>query len=276
MDEMWNQALTRENITDFYYSTVTMVYPSVFDITKETTRAENAIVKSYLDIYSKRDSVAAEDVIYVFGDILLKNAQDIVEMYPLPDNLNFAPRLLDEYTRNSMLEKIIAKIDSTGFKVAEFISSDNHNQTSSSSIRKYMDVFPITPLLIVEIILVSLIIWLISWAAIKVPYTNDKLIDEQAVFESASLQEKYVTAMGFYPLNPNIGKSYINNARINAANAQAGTETDITSQSTESVADQTEQTADTAASSSESVEGETSASSAEGDTVGSEPSATRG
>ena len=48
-----------------------MVYPSVFDIIKETTRAENAIVKSYQDIYAKRESVAGEDVIFVFGDILL-------------------------------------------------------------------------------------------------------------------------------------------------------------------------------------------------------------
>ena len=209
MDEMWNQVLTRENITDFYYSTVSMVYPSVFDITKETTRAENAIIKSYLDIYSKRESVEGADVIYVFGDILLKNAQDIVETYPLPDNLNFAPRMLDEYTRNSMLEKILARIDSKGFKVAEFISSDSHKQASSSPIRKYMDVFPITPLLIFEIVIVSLIIWLVSWAAINVPYSNKKLIDEQSVFEVSSLQEKYVTAMGYYPLNADPNKSYI-------------------------------------------------------------------
>ena len=78
----------------------------------------------YQEIYSKRESVAGEDVIYVFGDILLKNAQDIVEQFPLPGNITFAPRLLDEYTRNSMLEKILARIDSKSFKMAEFISSD--------------------------------------------------------------------------------------------------------------------------------------------------------
>ena len=227
MAEMWNQVLTRENIADFYNSTVTMVYPSVYDITKETTRAENAIVKSYQDIYSKRESVAAEDVIYVFGDILLKNAKDIVEMYPLPENLNFAPRLLDEYTRNSMLEKIIARIDSKSFKVAEFISSDSHKQTSSSSLRKYMDVFPITPLLVVEILLVSLIIWFVCLAATKLPFSSGNLINEQAIFEQASLQEKYVSAMGYYPLNADINKSYINSASIASI-------TDASSQSVES------------------------------------------
>ena len=235
MAEMCNQVLTRENITDFYYSTVSMVYPSVFEITKETTRAENAIIKSYQDIYSKRESVEGEDVIYVFGDILLKNANDIVEMYPLPDNLNFAPRMLDEYTRNSMLEKILAKIDSKGFKVAEFISSDNHKQASSSPIRKYMDVFPITPLLIFEVLIVSLIIWLVSWAAINVPYSNKKLIDEQSVFEVSSLQEKYMTAMGYYPLNADPNKSYI------AASTQATATTD------EQVVPTTESTTDTTA-----------------------------
>ena len=51
-DELWNQKLTRENIRDFYMSTVVMVYSSCYGITKEATRCENAIVKSYLDIYS--------------------------------------------------------------------------------------------------------------------------------------------------------------------------------------------------------------------------------
>lgn len=229
MAEMWNQVLTRENIADFYNSTVTMVYPSVYDITKETTRAENAIVKSYQDIYSKRESVAGEDVIYVFGDILLKNAKDIVEMYPLPENLNFAPRLLDEYTRNSMLEKIITRIDSKSFKVAEFISSDSHKQSSPSSLRKYMDVFPITPLLIVEILFVSLIIWFVCLAATKIPFSSDKLINEQAIFEQASLQEKYVSAMGYYPLNADINKSFVNKDSV------AASVTDNTAETSESV-----------------------------------------
>ena len=49
-DELWNQKLTRENIRDFYMSTVVMVYSSCYGITKEATRCENAIVKSYLDV----------------------------------------------------------------------------------------------------------------------------------------------------------------------------------------------------------------------------------
>jgi len=261
MDEMWNQAITRENIEDFYNSTVTMVYPSVFDITKETTRAENAIIKSYQDIYFKRESVAGEDVIYVFGDILLKNANDIVEMYPLPDNLNFAPRLLDEYTRNSMLEKILSKIDSKGFKVAEFISSDTHSHSSSSSIRKYMDVFPITPLLIFEIIIVSIIIMLVSWAAIKLPYSNEKLINENSFYETGSLQEKYMTAMGFYPLNADISKSFYNNEKISTIDDQQpvdSTGESVPSQTEESAADTTDLMPSTA------------------ETTSAEPSATRG
>ena len=275
MDELWNKVLTRDNITDFYYSTVSMVYPSVFDITKETTRAENAIVKSYQDIYAKRESVAGEDVIYVFGDILLKNAKDIVEMYPLPDNLDFAPRLLDEYTRNSMLEKIITKIDSRGFKVAEFISSDSHKQNSSSSLRKYMEVFPVTPLLIFEILIVSIVIWLVSLAVIKVPYSNDKLINEQAVFETDSLQERYMNAMGYYPLNYDINKSFVNNSKSSAPSDQLVDPTGISGQESSSSDVTTASTVEPGE--SEPGEGEGLVPSTQGTSESSsEPSATRG
>ena len=284
MDELWNKELTRENITDFYYETVTMVYPSVFDITKETTRAENAIVKSYQDIYAKRESVAGEDVIYVFGDILLKNAKDMVEMYPLPDNLNFAPRLLDEYTRNSMLEKILTKIDSRGFKVAEFISSDSHKQSASPSIRKYMEVFPITPLLIVEVIIVSIIIWLVSLAAIKLPYKNDKIVNEQAVFETNSLQERYMNAMGYYPLNADVSKSFVNADKLARAAAQNSTDpTDVSGVTSATVPSGatgetltpggTDNTTEPAEPGEGSEPGETAEP---GESEGSEPSATRG
>ena len=95
-DELWNQKLTRENIRDFYMSTVVMVYSSCFSITKEATRCENAIIKSYLDIYSKRNNVAGDRVIYEFGDILLANAKNIVAQYPLPQDMTFEDRLLDD------------------------------------------------------------------------------------------------------------------------------------------------------------------------------------
>ena len=123
-EELWNEKLTRENLKDFYMATVDMVYSSVFGITKEPTRCERAIVKSYLDIYAKRANVPGERVIYDFGDLLLENAKNIVADYPLPENLSFVERKLDEYTRNSMIEKVLTKIDSKGYRMAEFISTD--------------------------------------------------------------------------------------------------------------------------------------------------------
>ncbi len=198
--EMWNSKLTRENFSDFYYSTVEMVYPSVFGICKETTRSESAIIKSYLDIYQQRSTLKAEEVIYVFGDILLKNAQETAENHPLPPNVNFAPRSLDEYTRNFMLEKILVKIDSAGYKVAEFISSDNKKSKSTKSFQRIMNLFPITPLLIIQLILLAVIIWFVSSMAISLPYRNDELVSEQAVFEGVELENKFVTMLPYYPL----------------------------------------------------------------------------
>ncbi|HAW16295.1 MAG TPA: hypothetical protein DCW41_06310 [Clostridiales bacterium] len=205
--DLWNEKITRENFTDFYQSTVEMVYSSVYGITKETTRAEQAIIKSYLDTYQQRNVIKGEDVLYTFGDILLKNANDIVEKYPLPENVNFATRTLDEYTRNFMLEKIIAKIDSAGYKVAEFISSDSKRGKSAKSWQKISDLFPITPLLIIQLVLLTLVIWAVSTAAITLPYRDEPLVDEEKIFEEAPLQEKYVTVIPYYPLGvkyPNV------------------------------------------------------------------------
>jgi len=201
MDDLWNEKLTRENFEQFYYSTVEMAYPSTYGICKETTRTENALIKSYIETYQQRSSIKAEDVIYVFGDILLKNANDMLEKYPLPDNLNYAPRMLDEYTRNSMLEKINLKIDSTGYKVAEFISSDNKKGKPAKAISKVMDIFPVTPLLVIQLLVLAIIIWLVSTASATLIDKDDSTISESSIFETVDLQDKYVAVLDYYPLN---------------------------------------------------------------------------
>ena len=197
-DELWNQKLTRENIRDFYMSTVVMVYSSCYKITKEATRCENAIVKSYLDIYSKRNNIAPDRVIYEFGDILLENAKSIVTQYPLPADMTFEDRLLDEYTRNSMLDKILAKIDSRSFKAMEFINTDVKNKARRpKQIRKLNDLFQVTPLLILEIIALAVVIWAVSFVAVTLPYRNSELINEKCIFETASIQEQILMLFRF-------------------------------------------------------------------------------
>ncbi len=207
-DELWNQKLTRENIRDFYMSTVVMVYSSCYGITKEATRCENAIVKSYLDIYSKRNNVPADRVIYEFGDILLENAKNIVAQYPLPADMKFEDRLLDEYTRNSMLEKILSKIDSKSFKVAEFINTDVKKSRRPRQMRKLNDLFQVTPLLILEIIVLAIVIWAVSFLAVTLPYRNSELINEKGIFETASIQEQFIAALPFYPIRIQTDKSH--------------------------------------------------------------------
>jgi hypothetical protein len=207
-DELWNQKLTRENIRDFYMQTVVMVYSSCYGITKEATRCENAIVKSYLDIYSKRNNVPADRVIYEFGDILLENSKNIVAQYPLPADLTFEDRLLDEYTRNSMLEKILSKIDSKSFKVAEFIQTDVKKAARRpKQMRKLNDLFQVTPLLILEVLILAIVIWAVSFVAVTLPYRNSELINEKSIYETASIQEQYIAALPFYPIKVQTNKS---------------------------------------------------------------------
>ena len=185
-----------------------MVYSSCYGITKEATRCENAIIKSYLDIYSKRNNVAADKVIYEFGDILLENSKNIVAQFPLPSDMKFEERLLDEYTRNSMLEKILSKIDSKSFKVAEFIHTDVKKSTRPRQMRKLNDLFQITPLLILEVIVLAIVIWVVSFVAVTLPYRNSELINEKAIYETASIQEQYIAALPFYPIRIQTNKTH--------------------------------------------------------------------
>ena len=198
--EMWNKKLDRENISDFYYETIEMVYPSVYGICKETTRTEQAIIQTYVDVFQQRQNIPAEEVIYVFGDILLKNANEVVERYELPEGLVSTERALDEYTRNSMLEKIINKIDSRGFKVQEFISSDPKKK-SGKGIKGILFSSAVTPLLLFHMIVLALIIWGVSYVAIEIPYRNNQLVSEDDVYGTVPLQEKYVSVLGYLPLN---------------------------------------------------------------------------
>ena len=199
--EMWNKKLNRENLTEFYNETIEMVYPSTYSICKETTRTEQAIVKSYVDVFQQRQNIPGEEVLYVFGDILLKNANDIVEKYELPEGLTFGERNLDEYTRNSMLEKISSKIDSKGFKVAEFISSDAKKiKNGKMSVKPNSFSLTITPLLIFHMVILALLIWGISYAAITLPYRKNALVSEK-INDSVPMQEKYVNVLDYLPLD---------------------------------------------------------------------------
>lgn len=199
-DELWNEKLTRENLKDFYMSTVDMVYSSVFGITKEPTRCERAIVKSYLDIYAKRANVPAERVIYDFGDLLLENAKAIVAEYPLPNGLSFEERKLDEYTRNSMIEKILAKIDSKSYKMAEFISTDVKKTKRTKQLNKVSSFFQVTPLLVLEVLILAGIVWFVAYVSVTFPYRNSPLIKERSIYEKSSIQQQYIAAIPFYPI----------------------------------------------------------------------------
>lgn len=190
--------LTRENLKEFYDSTVDMAYPAVLSKTRESTRCESAIIKSYSELFSRRNNLAGDKVMFEFGDILLRNANAEVEQYPLPDDIEFVDRELDEYTRNSMFDKISQRIDSKSFKVAEFISSDSKKK-SSRQVKKINDLFPITPLLIIEVMILAILIGLTSYAAITLPYRNNPLISEKTLFEAKNLQEQFVSAMDYFP-----------------------------------------------------------------------------
>ena len=69
------------------------------------------------------------------------------------------------------------------------------------------DLFQITPLLILEIIVLAVVIWLVSFVSVTLPYRNAELINEKSIFESATIQEKIINALSFYPIRVQTNKS---------------------------------------------------------------------
>ena len=100
-----------------------------------------------------------------------------------------------------MLEKVTTKLDSTGYKVAEFISSENKKGKPSKAVQRVLDIFPVTPLLAIQLVLLAIIIWLVSTVSVTFINKDDNELTESAVYESVDLQNKYVAVLDYYPLN---------------------------------------------------------------------------
>ena len=99
-----------------------------------------------------------------------------------------------------MIEKIIAKIDSKSYKMAEFISTDVKKTKRTKQLNKVSSFFQVTPLLVFEILILAGIVWFVAYVAVTFPYRNSPLIRERSIFEKSSIQQQYIAALPFYPI----------------------------------------------------------------------------
>ena len=85
----------------------------------------------------------------------------------------------------------------------EFINTDVKNKAvrRPKQIRKLNDLFQITPLLILEVIILAVVIWIVSFAAVTLPYRNSELINEKGIFD------QFNNALSFYPFRIQTNKS---------------------------------------------------------------------
>ena len=89
----------------------------------------------------------------------------------------------------------------------EFINTDVKKGRRPKQMRKLNDLFQVTPLLILEIIVLAIVIWAVSYVAVTLPYRHSELINEKGIFETASIQEQYINALAFYPFRIQTNKS---------------------------------------------------------------------
>ena len=94
-------------------------------------------------------------------------------------------------------------------RAMEYINTDVKNKAvrRPKQMRKLNDLFQVTPLLILEVIVLAIIIWMVSFASVTLPYRNSELINDKGIFETATIQEKLVNALAFYPIRIQTNKS---------------------------------------------------------------------
>ena len=75
MSSIWNKPLNRETFDDFYHLFAPSAFRSSYRILGDSTRTENALVESFMEVYQKRNVEDNVDLVFLFSDLLQKRVE---------------------------------------------------------------------------------------------------------------------------------------------------------------------------------------------------------
>lgn len=224
---MWDEPITRENLDEFYFEFAPAAYKSAYRILGDTTRSENVLSEAFIEIYHQRNAHNSGNPVFVFSDILERKVAYVASKYPIPENIKIYARSLDEFTKNSILSEIHRKIDSLPFRAVDFLmssSSPTHNITRASGITKYVGNLSksgITLVLIIQLIIVSVIVGLITYAGAMNTFGVRDIIPVNEEQYLLSIDKQLIPILPYLPIDLS-GQSQLNQG----SSAQGSNESD--------------------------------------------------
>lgn len=117
--ENWDKQLRRDNFDEFFKLYSSAAYKSTYKLLGDTTRTENVLVESFIEIYQRRKETPPDRLAFSFGLVLQKKIDPLTEQFPVRESEVGTTRTLDEFTQNSMLMTIHQQIDSLSFQFLE-------------------------------------------------------------------------------------------------------------------------------------------------------------
>lgn len=200
---MWSKPLTRENIDEFFHMFAPPAYRTTYRILGDTTRTENALTESFLEVYHRRNSVDSGDLVFLFSDILQRRVETLASAYPVAANTQITNRVLDEFTENSILSELHHRIDSTPYRILEIFTStaSGRNSVHADPILGQIRKTGVSLFLILQLILVAIIIFVITYASAKTVFGIDDIAPQSPNRSELSIEDMLVPVLNYLPLS---------------------------------------------------------------------------
>ncbi len=199
---MWDKPLTYESLDEFFRLFAPPAYRSTYRILGDTTRTENALMESFLEVYHQRNSDDVDDLVFLFSDILQKRVQILAAKYPLSENAVVTSRVLDEFTENSILAEIYHRINSTPYRILEiFSSSAGKKNMNTDPVFGQIQKTGISVYLVLQLILVAIIIFAVTFACAKTVFGINKLAPASPDNVELPIEDVLVPALNYLPLS---------------------------------------------------------------------------
>lgn len=198
------EPLNRENIDEFFHMYASHAYRSAYRILGDTTRTENALTESFLEVYHKRNSEEAEDPVFLFSDVLQRRVNALASQYAVTDTRSRQnDRVLDEFTENSILSEIHRKIDSASFRLIELITSNSVGRSSlqTDPVLGQIQNAGISPVLIIQLIVVGLLIFIITFAGAKSVFGINDLAPQSPNSKELQIEDLLAPVLNYLPLD---------------------------------------------------------------------------
>lgn len=201
---IWSEPLTRENFADFFQMYAPSAYRSTYQVLGDSTRTEAALTDAFLSVYQQKANIDdPEELVFLFSDILQERVETLVAEYPIAETNQRTNRQLDEFTSSAILSEIYRRIDSTSFKVVEFLTTGSSGKSSQKleivlgQTRKA----GLSLFLLLQLLLVAVIVFFLTQTAFKLFAQPDTPLPENPKKIETPLDERFVAALDYLPLN---------------------------------------------------------------------------